>query len=423
MVVLTATRGEHRPVIPEALRYLEQDPGALAALQDAQAERALALLGVEEHRYLGAPGARAEGRDVRRYTDSGAVAGDRGAPRLPEDLDADALSAADLAEVAADVRAAIQRVHPDVVVLPNAFGGDGDPDAIRVHDAVVTALSAAEGGDWAPSTVFAVERPRRVARRSAVEVDKTGRFEAVPETRRANIPDRRVDAVVDASRFRGAKEAALREYATRFVVASGEVGFADGRAIVLSGVERFSEHGGRAWAARRPARDLCDGWEPVAARDDGALVSLSTGEVVAVRRTWWRTGITAAAALAVGMALGAAAAAGHRATLAAGSWDVPLGFPVTLAALWLGVAAVRLLVPDRLIASCLGIGAIAAILILLLEGPGGSVIFPAQNVVLVDGAASAVENWSGRLWIYAAVFGTVIAVVWPRLRRTRSAVG
>lgn len=84
---------------------------------DELAQRCAAL-GVTEARILGAPDARWPDREPRTYSAAGA----------------DALTSAELGEVAADIAAVIHAVQPDVVV--SVGEGTGDAHRERVHDAV-----------------------------------------------------------------------------------------------------------------------------------------------------------------------------------------------------------------------------------------------------------------------------------------------
>lgn len=93
----------------------------LPAGDSTELDAALAVLGVADHRILGQPGARWEGREPRTY----------GGP--------DSFVAAERGEVTADVAAAMILLQPDVVVSYGADGGGGHPDRIRAHEATRTA--------------------------------------------------------------------------------------------------------------------------------------------------------------------------------------------------------------------------------------------------------------------------------------------
>jgi N-acetyl-1-D-myo-inositol-2-amino-2-deoxy-alpha-D-glucopyranoside deacetylase len=140
VTVLTCTRGEKGEVIPVDLQPALASPATMAALRTTELDAAMSALGVTDHRYLGEPNARWAGRDATRYTDSGMKWGDTGA-EPSETGDPHSLREAAFADIAADIAAVIQSVHPDVVVSYNAHGGYGHPDHVRVHE---TALRAAD---------------------------------------------------------------------------------------------------------------------------------------------------------------------------------------------------------------------------------------------------------------------------------------
>lgn len=133
VVVLTATRGEKGEVMPGPHTALEGTP-ELAAIREAELAAAVASLGAE-HTYLGTRSARAVGKAPRRYTDSGmrwvtpTVAGPG------EDAGPDSLTAADEAEVVADIVACAVAVEATDLVSYADDGGYGHPDHVRLHSA------------------------------------------------------------------------------------------------------------------------------------------------------------------------------------------------------------------------------------------------------------------------------------------------
>ncbi|HEY0258820.1 MAG TPA: PIG-L family deacetylase [Lacisediminihabitans sp.] len=142
VTVVTCTRGELGEVIPEGLRRLQGDPAGLAAHREGELADALQALGVSDHRFLGAAGARAAGLPPRRYTDSGMRWGAHGAEALDR-LGEDSLSAAPLGEVVADLLTVIEDVRPTAVVSYDAAGGYGHPDHVRAQEASRRAAEAA----------------------------------------------------------------------------------------------------------------------------------------------------------------------------------------------------------------------------------------------------------------------------------------
>ncbi len=183
VTVVTCTRGELGEVIPVALQHLS---GAeLGEHRMGELTAALAILGVTDHRVLGEPGARWQGRPERRYLDSGMQWGASGAEPL-DTADAQSLSAAEVGEVAADIAAVLLAVEPDVVVSYSADGGYGHPDHMRAHEATRTAAEVlgvpfyvvdSEGAQRGPVTVDAapvLDRKRRALQAYPTQVTVHG---------------------------------------------------------------------------------------------------------------------------------------------------------------------------------------------------------------------------------------------------------
>ncbi len=141
--VLTATRGERGEIVRGPYSHLAGTPG-ITEVREAELATAVAVLGVTRHLMLGEPPARAAGSPPRRYTDSGMrwVTPTLAGPG--DDAGPDSLTAADLAEVTADIVAAARTVRADVLVSYADDGGYGHPDHVRCHEA--TKAAAAELG-------------------------------------------------------------------------------------------------------------------------------------------------------------------------------------------------------------------------------------------------------------------------------------
>jgi len=182
--VLTCTRGELGEVIPAELAHLRGDELGEHRLGELRA--ALEVLGVNDHRVLGDPNARWEGRGPRRYLDSGMVWGSAGAEPVASP-DGRSLTAADAGEVASDIAAVILAVDPDVVVSYAADGGYGHPDHVRAHEATRTAAEVlgvpfyvvdSEGsrprGPVAVDAAPVLERKRRALRAYPTQVTVDG---------------------------------------------------------------------------------------------------------------------------------------------------------------------------------------------------------------------------------------------------------
>ncbi|MEO7348420.1 MAG: PIG-L family deacetylase [Terrimesophilobacter sp.] len=136
VTLLTCTRGELGEVIPEELQHLSGD--ALGAHRESELAAAVAVLGLKDHRFLGADGACAAGVSPHRFRDSGMQWG----PNGPEPLNVaesppsiDSLARADIGAVLADICAVIADIRPIAVISYDSGGGYGHPDHVRTHEA------------------------------------------------------------------------------------------------------------------------------------------------------------------------------------------------------------------------------------------------------------------------------------------------
>ncbi|GGB72955.1 N-acetyl-1-D-myo-inosityl-2-amino-2-deoxy-alpha-D-glucopyranoside deacetylase [Knoellia flava TL1] len=230
--VLTCTLGEEGEVIPAALAHLEgADGDPLAEHRRGELAGATSTLGVTSH-LLGA--ADAGGRPA--YRDSGMV----GSAAFAHDR---AFAGADLDEVAAEVRATVEAIGPDVVVTYDEQGGYGHPDHIRVHDAVRRALAQMPS---APP-LFVTHTPRSWAVEDRVWLAShlpSGTGYAVPSPNDPYPPsvvddDLVTHAVVDPSVVERQQEA-LRAHETQVVVGEGWFALSNNIASRLPGREGYA---------------------------------------------------------------------------------------------------------------------------------------------------------------------------------------
>ncbi len=134
VAVVTATRGERGEVVPGPLAGLAGTP-ALAEHRRGELAAALDVLGVAAAAFLGTPPARSAGLEPRRYTDSGMRWLDAAETLAGPDAAAgpDSLTAAPVADAAADLAAYLGWFGADVVVSYDAHGGYGHPDHVACH--------------------------------------------------------------------------------------------------------------------------------------------------------------------------------------------------------------------------------------------------------------------------------------------------
>jgi N-acetyl-1-D-myo-inositol-2-amino-2-deoxy-alpha-D-glucopyranoside deacetylase len=367
VTVLTATRGERGEVIPDDLAHLRDEHAGLARHREGELAQAMRALGVRDHRYLGAAGARAPGLAERRYTDSGMRWGSDGHPAPLEPLAPEALAAADRREVARDVLAVLRDTDATAVVTYNDFGGYGHPDHIAIQRAAVLAARDAA------VPAFAVETPMSIADSGYQAVRDAGFFEAPRHHDAVALDDSLVPIRVDVSAQLPQKIAALRAHRSQVTVNDGQFGLSNGVGRVIAGVECY-----------RPLRvpKLPAAREPISQRVLGY-------------------GFAALAGVVVGL-LGTAA---HRYSPVLLGVPVPVGLTLGVAAVAALLLGLRCVLPSRSYAVAAAVGLLAAVVVLSLPGPGGSVLFPDSPLSII--------------WTFAPAVIAVLVLAWPRLPERR----
>lgn len=254
VTLVTCTLGEQGEVIPADRQHLESGrDDALGPHRAAELARAMAALGVHDHRLLAGG----------RWRDSGmawlepGIAG--GGSRTP---DADALVNADLGEAAAALAEVLLEVRPQVVVTYDPRGGYGHPDHIKAHEITAAAveLIRAEPGptDDGPPSVYWIRVPRSWAEQERAELNGGGRTPPSMLPPRADaayppavVDDATVTAVVDGTAYLDRKRAALQAHATQIRVEGDCYALSNGEAHLLTGREAYQRVGaepGRPWA-------------------------------------------------------------------------------------------------------------------------------------------------------------------------------
>lgn len=140
-VLVTATRGEEGEIVDPDLDPEEAKP-RLASIREAELRRAVEILEVAEHHYLG-------------YRDSG-MAG------TPQNEDPRNFHNADPEEATGRLVRLIRRTRPQVVVTYDERGSYGHPDHIAAHRITLAAFAAAgdparfpdDGPPWAPQKLY-----------------------------------------------------------------------------------------------------------------------------------------------------------------------------------------------------------------------------------------------------------------------------
>lgn len=257
VTLLTCTRGEHGEVAVADLADLYGDPdGRLARHREGELAKAMAALGVTDHRFLAGPAGH------RHFRDSGMTVGPGGVIGAPADAPPDCLWRADLLVTAGAVAAVVREVRPHVLVAYDELGGYGHPDHVAAHRAAMygAQLAAAPwrpdlGAPWTIPKIYWSTVPRGVALAGLAAAGAglppgqtadplrsadPGRWFAHPAP--ADYPatdDALVTTRIDASSEVSAKTAALRAHATQLTVSGDRFALTNGIALPISGVEYY----------------------------------------------------------------------------------------------------------------------------------------------------------------------------------------
>ena len=317
VTVVTCTRGELGEVIPADLPGLQGDGPRLAEVRTAELAAAMAALGVVDHRFLGAIGARWVEREPRRYTDSGMRWGPDGAEPT-ETLAEDAFCAADFGEAAADLATVIDEVKPDAVISYDSNGGYGHPDHQRAHAVARHAAEVMGVPFW------------------IVDADASG------STLRVDIST--VPTVLDR------KAAALAAHRTQIVIEGDRFSLSSGPSRAIGTVEGFTR-----------LRTVAPGM--VAWTDQRLSIRVFAGVLAAF----------------VGAVFGGITVVNHQFTPMIFGVATPVGIVVSMLVMACLLVGLRIVFPGRVVTGCAAAGLLLVIGLLSVRSTGGSVLVPANT--------------------------------------------
>ena len=227
VTLVTCTLGEEGEVLVPALAHIAADQDdTLGQHRIGELADAMKVLGITDHRFLGAPG---------MWRDSGMM----GTP--PNDRP-DSFWQADV-DVATRVLVGVMReVRPHVVITYDERGGYGHPDHIQAHRITAAAFDLARdpvkwgelGPGWAPDKLYYSALPKSVIQagidyfRERGESSFWGDDVTSADELPMGTPDELVTTMVDGSAFFEAKLDAMRAHATQIAVDGPFFALADG---------------------------------------------------------------------------------------------------------------------------------------------------------------------------------------------------
>lgn len=213
VTLITCTRGEEGEVLVVDLAHLASTHSdQLGEHRETELAQAMELLGVTDHRFLGAPN--------HKWRDSGMMGTE---PNNRSDV----FWQADLDFAAGELVKVIRDVKPQVLVTYDEFGGYGHPDHIQAHRVAMRAAELAadknfgEGAPWEISKIYWNTMPRSVIQAGIDKMKEIGSdffgAESADDLPFAK-PDELVTTLIAGSDYVDAKMAAMKAHETQISV-------------------------------------------------------------------------------------------------------------------------------------------------------------------------------------------------------------
>ena len=207
VTLVTCTRGEEGEVLVTELANLASDKDdKLGEHREVELKDAMAQLGINDFRFLGAPN--------KKWRDSGMMG-------TTQNERGDVFWQADLDEASHELVKIILEIKPQVLITYDEFGGYGHPDHIKAHRVAMRAAELAAEQGWQISKIYWNTMPRSVIQMGIEKMKEVGSdffgAESADDLPFAK-PDELVSTVVNAPEYVPAKLAAMKAHATQISV-------------------------------------------------------------------------------------------------------------------------------------------------------------------------------------------------------------
>ena len=207
ITLVTCTRGEEGEVlVPELAHLASSHDDALGPHREKELAEAMKIIGVSDHRFLGAP--------HRIWRDSGMMGTE---PNSRSDV----FWSANIDDAAQELVKIILEIRPDVLITYDTNGGYGHPDHIQAHRVAMRAAELARSAGWVIPKIYWNTIPRSVIEEGIAEMKKIGSdFMGVEKAEDFPFaqPDELVTTVVDGGSFVEKKMAAMKAHSTQISV-------------------------------------------------------------------------------------------------------------------------------------------------------------------------------------------------------------
>jgi len=207
VTLVTCTRGEEGEVLIESLANLASSrDDKLGEHREVELKNAMQHLGIEDHRFLGAPN--------KKWRDSGMIG-------TTQNERSDVFWQANLEEAAQELVKVILETKPQVLITYDEFGGYGHPDHIKANQVAMKAAEMAATQGWAISKIYWNTMPRSVIQNGIEKMKEIGSSffgaESADDLPFAK-PDELVTTVIRASEYVPQKLEAMKAHATQISV-------------------------------------------------------------------------------------------------------------------------------------------------------------------------------------------------------------
>ena len=204
VTLVTCTRGEEGEVLVTELANLASDKDdKLGEHREVELKDAMAQLGINDFRFLGAPN--------KKWRDSGMMG-------TTQNERGDVFWQADLDEASYELVKIILEIKPQVLITYDEFGGYGHPDHIKAHRVTMRAAELAAEQGWQISKIYWNTIPRSVIQMGIEKMKEVGSdffgAQSIDDLPFAK-PDELATTVVNAPEYVPQKLAAMKAHATQ----------------------------------------------------------------------------------------------------------------------------------------------------------------------------------------------------------------
>jgi N-acetyl-1-D-myo-inositol-2-amino-2-deoxy-alpha-D-glucopyranoside deacetylase len=207
VTLVTCTRGEEGEILVPELQHLASGKeDALGPVREVELANAMKVLGVVDHRFLGA--------SSKSWRDSGMMDSEPNSRK-------DNFWNADIDEAAESLVEVVLEIKPDVMVTYDEIGGYGHPDHIQAHRVAMRASEIAGQRGWQIQKIYWNTIPISVIEQGIEAMKGSGSdFWGVEKAEDFPFaqPDNLVTTVIDGQEFVDKKMEAMRAHPTQIAV-------------------------------------------------------------------------------------------------------------------------------------------------------------------------------------------------------------